>query len=177
MAAPRFLVARLPAAGSYLLEHSRRTPLRADLMQEERQEQGGRVQVASLLVLRDIDSEERRVVLRELAARYRRVEDVASDQLPPAATLHRLVIGEHVIAARGLGALSWLGSPIGPSWSRISHGVYELWVPLAEGADGAEQAARLHAHYQEAGTEVQTRVAAPSPEDLQVWRLLVELCA
>src|ERR1051326_8818391 len=89
MAALRFLVARLPAAGSYLLEHSRGTALRADLMQEERQERGGRVQVASLLVLRDIDSEERRIVLRELAARYRRVEDVANDQLPPAATLHR----------------------------------------------------------------------------------------
>jgi hypothetical protein len=175
--AQRFLVARLPADGSFLLERSRGTPLRADLMEESRQERGGHVQLASLLALRGIDSHERAQVLQELAARYRRVEDVPCGLPPATVTLHRLVIGENVVAARGLASLSWLRSQFGPPWSRIVQGAFEMWVPLAEGSDGHEPAERLQAHYRQSGIDVRTRIAVPSAEDHEVWRLLVESCA
>jgi hypothetical protein len=174
--AQRFLVARLPADGSFLLERSRTTPLRADLMQEARHEHGGVVEVSSLMVLRGIDSFECREVMRELAARYRRVEDVASDLPPGTATLHRLVIGENVVAARGLSFLSKLRNELATPWSRIARGSFEIWGPLPEGSDGKEAAARLQGHAREAGIEVQTRIAEPSAEDFQVWQLLVERC-
>jgi hypothetical protein len=173
--AQRFLVARLPADGSYLLERSRATGLRADLMQEAVRERGGQVEVASLLVLRGIDSGERREVLQELASRYRRIEDVPC-VLPSTATLHRLVIGQNVVQARGLAFLSALRDEFGPPWSRIAQGSFEMWAPLPDGSDGQRAAARLQAHYRGAGMDVQTRTAVPAAEDFEVWRLLCDGC-
>ena len=175
MPAQRFLVARLPADGSFLLERSRATPLRADLMQESRVGEGERVAVASLLVLRGLDSYERAQVLQELAARYRSVADVPS-RLPDAASLHRLVVGLNVVQARGLGFLNKVRQEFGPPWSRIAQGSYEMWAPLPEGSDGNAAAARLQAHYRAAGIDVQTRVALPAAEDYEVWHLLRERC-
>jgi hypothetical protein len=172
----RFLVARLPADGSYLLERSRTTPLRADLMQESRTERGGTTEVSSLLVLRGLDPEGLAQVLRELAARYRRIEDVPSALPAGMATLHRLVVGQNVVQARGLAFLSQLREEFGTPWSRIGQGSYEMWAPLPEGSDGQAATARLQAHYRTAGIDVQTRIALPTAEDHEVWRLLCELC-
>jgi hypothetical protein len=172
----RFLVARLPADGSFLLERSRTTSLRADFMEESRGERDGHVEVASLMVLRGIDSFERRQVLQELAARYRRIEDVPCDLPATTATLHRLIIGEKVVAARGLSFLNKLRNEFASPWSRIAQGSFELWGPLSAGSDGKEWATRLQGHAREAGIDVQTRIAEPSAEDFQVWQLLVERC-
>ena len=173
MAAPLFLVTRMPAAGSFLVERSAATPLRADLMQESRQERGGSVQIASLLVLRAVDAFERQAVLQELAARYRSVEDLPCDL--PGATLHRLVIGQNVVAARGLASISQV-HPDGPSWTRIAHGVLETLVPLRADVDGRAAAAQLQKEYRAVGIDAQTRVDNVPSDDLQVWRLLVERC-
>jgi len=174
VAGPRFLVARLPAEGSFLLDRSRGTGLRADLMQESRKENGDRVEIASLLVLRGVDSGEREVVLRELAARYRHVEEVPANLPATGATLHRLTIGSKVVEARGLGALAGLMQEFGATWSRISAGAYELWAPLPADSDGEATAARLQAHFRDAGVDVQTRIALPSLEDYEVFRILTD---